>query len=60
MTYRIAMQAVEQAIHRLQMLADLSDMAASGARVATLLLPEVCSPNSHLVHPLSHCLFLAL
>lgn len=45
MTYRIAMQAVEQAIHRLQMLADLSDMAASGARVATLLFARCVQPN---------------
>ncbi|OQE47076.1 hypothetical protein PENCOP_c001G00335 [Penicillium coprophilum] len=37
MTYQTTMQAVEQAIHRLQMLAELSDMAASGARVATQL-----------------------
>ncbi|KAJ5507322.1 hypothetical protein N7527_009465 [Penicillium freii] len=45
MTYRIAMHAVEQAIHRLQMLADLSDMAASGARVATLLFARCVQPN---------------
>ncbi|KAJ5821878.1 uncharacterized protein N7525_011162 [Penicillium rubens] len=45
MTYRIAMQAVEQAIHRLQMLADLSDMAASGARVATLLFARSVQPK---------------
>ncbi|KAJ5834328.1 hypothetical protein N7447_000354 [Penicillium robsamsonii] len=37
MTYQIAMQAVEQAIRRLQMLAELSDMSASGARVAIQL-----------------------
>ncbi|KAL2699710.1 Transcription factor XilB [Penicillium crustosum] len=45
MTYRIAMQAVEQAIRRLQMLADLSDMAASGARVATLLFARCVQPK---------------
>ncbi|KAJ5197411.1 hypothetical protein N7449_007890 [Penicillium cf. viridicatum] len=45
LTYRIAMQAVEQAIHRLQMLADLSDMAASGARVATLLFARCVQPK---------------
>ncbi|CAI7571199.1 unnamed protein product [Penicillium viridicatum] len=45
MTYRIAMHAVEQAIHRLQMLVDLSDMAASGARVATLLFARCVQPN---------------
>ncbi|OQD92658.1 hypothetical protein PENSOL_c039G04710 [Penicillium solitum] len=45
MTYRIAIQAVEQAIHRLQMLADLSDMAASGARVATLLFARCVQPK---------------
>ncbi|CAI7565653.1 unnamed protein product [Penicillium palitans] len=45
MTYRIAMQAVEQAIHRLQMLAELSDMAASGARVATLLFARCVQPK---------------
>ncbi|KZN83794.1 hypothetical protein EN45_109020 [Penicillium chrysogenum] len=42
---RLAMQAVEQAIHRLQMLADLSDMAASGARVATLLFARSVQPK---------------
>ncbi|CAI7654281.1 unnamed protein product [Penicillium discolor] len=45
MTYRIAMQAVEQAIHRLQMLSGLSDMAASGARVATLLFARCVQPK---------------
>ena len=34
LTYKKAMQAAEQAIGRLQMLAELSDMAAAGARVA--------------------------
>ncbi|OQE08247.1 hypothetical protein PENVUL_c010G06166 [Penicillium vulpinum] len=41
MTYQIAMRAVEQAIHRLQMLAELSDMAASGARVASQLFARI-------------------
>ncbi|KAJ5602578.1 hypothetical protein N7537_005534, partial [Penicillium hordei] len=45
MTYRIAMQAVEQAVQRLQMLADLSDIAASGARVATLLFARCVQPK---------------
>ncbi|KAJ5810444.1 uncharacterized protein N7503_002662 [Penicillium pulvis] len=35
LTYKKAMQAAEQAIGRLQMLAELSDMAAAGARVAS-------------------------
>lgn len=40
LTYRRAMQASEQAIGRLQILAQLSDMAASGAQVAAQLLAK--------------------
>lgn len=39
-TYRKAMQAAEQAVKRLQMLGELSDMAASGARVIAQLFAK--------------------
>lgn len=40
LTYRKAMQAAEQAVNRLQMLAEFSNMAASGARVAAQLFAK--------------------
>ncbi|KKZ63382.1 hypothetical protein EMCG_02313 [[Emmonsia] crescens] len=40
LAYKRAMQVAEQAINRLQMLAELSDMAASGARVAAQLFAK--------------------
>jgi hypothetical protein len=41
LTYKKAIQASEQAISRLQMLAELSDMAASGAQVAAQLFAKI-------------------
>lgn len=40
LTYKKAMQVAQQAIDRLQLLAELSDMAASGARVAAQLFAK--------------------
>ncbi|OJD15550.1 hypothetical protein AJ78_04207 [Emergomyces pasteurianus Ep9510] len=45
LTYTKVMQVAEQAIHRLQMLAELSDMAASGARVAAQLFAKAVKNN---------------
>jgi hypothetical protein len=53
LTRRKSIQAVEKALGRLQMLADISDMAASGARVVAQLLAKATrdKESSELVTP---------
>lgn len=46
------MQAVETALGRLQMLAEVSDMAASGAKVITQLLKQAQAPSNAVLSPM--------